>query len=155
MVFLEHVLYAAAILSVGVVYGDEIFFTVVGRKALSLSTDAAMTEVMGRIHEVADKRMPIFGAAGIILSLLLAITQVIDSVFTSAFVWILIALIAQVVYLILFSAVAKPIQVQLTRAALSGQFPNNSRVLQNRWGRVIPLQAGLLTLLCLILSNSY
>lgn len=154
MSIFEHILFAVAVLSVGVVYGVDVFFTVIGRKALSLSSDTAMTEVMGRIHEVADKRMPIFGVAALVTSLLLAIARMLDSAPSSAlaFVWIIIALVAQIAFLILYSTVSKPVNVQLTRAAQSGQFPGNARALQNRWDQVIPLRAGFLTLtlICLI-----
>jgi hypothetical protein len=149
-----NVLHVSAILSIGVLYGVDVFFTVIGRKALSQSSDAGMTEVIGRIHEVADVRMPIFGAVALVSTLALAAAQWFNSAPASALAWSLTALIAQIVFLVVYSAVSKPVNVALTRAAQSGQVPANARLLQNRWDSVITLRAGLLllTLLSLIFS---
>jgi hypothetical protein len=154
MDYLERIMHIIAILSIGVVYGVDVFFTVIGRKALSLSSDAGMTEVIGRIHEVADKRMPIFGATGLVSTLVLAGTQWLNSAPASALAWSITAIIAQIIFLILYSTVSKPVNIELTRAAQTGQVPVNARLLQNRWDRVIPLRACLLllALLSLIIS---
>jgi formate hydrogenlyase subunit 3/multisubunit Na+/H+ antiporter MnhD subunit len=153
---LERVLHVIAILSIGVVYGVDVFFMIIGRKALSRSSDAAMTEVIGRIHEVADKRMPIFGAVALVSTLALAGTQWFNSAPASALALAcsLTALIAQVVFLVLYSVVSKPVNVELTRAAQTGRVPANARLLQNRWDRVIPLRASLLLLTLFSLTIS-
>jgi hypothetical protein len=154
MDYLERIMHIIAILSIGVVYGVDVFFTVIGRKALSLSSDSGMTEVFGRIHEVADRRMPIFGAVALVSTLTLAGIQWFNSTPASALAWSLTALIAQVVFLVLYSVVSKPVNVELTRAAQTGRVPANARLLQNRWDRVIPLRASLLLLTMFSLSIS-
>jgi hypothetical protein len=58
-----------AVLSVGVIYGTDIFFALIGRKALAHSSEAAIADVIGHVHEVADARMPIFGVLGLLASL--------------------------------------------------------------------------------------
>jgi hypothetical protein len=143
---LERVLHVIAILSIGVVYGVDVFFMIIGRKALSRTSDAGMTEVIGRIHEVADKRMPIFGAVALVSTLALAGTQWFNSAPASTLACSVTALIAQAVFLVLYSVVSKPVNVELTRAAQTGRVPANARLLQNRWDRVIPLRASLLLL---------
>jgi hypothetical protein len=67
MSLLPNVLLVFAIAAVGVVYGVDVFFAVVGRRALAHSSNAAIAEVMGRFHEVADARMPVFGVSGVSL----------------------------------------------------------------------------------------
>ncbi|NOU93488.1 hypothetical protein GC093_09685 [Paenibacillus sp. LMG 31456] len=119
-------LHIIAILSIVVVYGVDVFFTVIGRKALSLSSDAGMTEVIGRIHEVADTRMPIFGAFALVSTLVLAGTQWFNFAPVYALTWSLTALIAQVVFLVLYSVVSKPVNVELTRVAQTGRVPANA-----------------------------
>src|SRR6202451_3734146 len=56
---------AFALLGAAAVYGTDVFFCVVGRTALTRVSDAALVETMGRFHEVADRRMPIFGVISI------------------------------------------------------------------------------------------
>jgi hypothetical protein len=51
---------AFALLGAAAVYGTDVFFCVVGRTALAQVSDAALVETMGRLHEVADRRMPLF-----------------------------------------------------------------------------------------------
>jgi hypothetical protein len=148
------IMHIIAILSIGIVYGVDVFFTVIGRKALSQCSDAGMTEVIGRIHEVADRRMPIFGAVALVSTLALVGTQWFNSAPTSALAWSLTALIAQVVFLVLYTVVSKPVNVELTRAAQTGRVPANARILQNRWDRVIPLRASLLLLTLFSLTIS-
>ena len=57
---------AFALLGAAAVYGTDVFFCVVGRTALAHVSDATLVETMGRLHEVADRRMPIFGVIGIV-----------------------------------------------------------------------------------------
>ena len=63
------VLTIPAILAVGVVYGTDMFFAVVARPALGHVSEASLTEVMGRLHEYADRRMPVFGVLGMVCTL--------------------------------------------------------------------------------------
>jgi hypothetical protein len=58
-----------AVLGTGVVYGVDVFFAVIGRRALAGSSDATIAEVMGRLHQVADARMPIFGVIGLLATI--------------------------------------------------------------------------------------
>jgi hypothetical protein len=55
-----------ACLSIAVVFGTDVFFTVVGRTALARASDSAVLEVMAHLHAVADRRMPVFGVAGLV-----------------------------------------------------------------------------------------
>jgi hypothetical protein len=65
-----------ACLSIAVVFGTDVFFTVVGRTALARASDSAVLEVMAHLHAVADRRMPVFGVAGLVgTGLLLAFVR--------------------------------------------------------------------------------
>ena len=57
---------AFALLGVAAVYGTDVFICVVGRAALTRVSDSTLVETRGRFPEVADRRMPIFGAIGIV-----------------------------------------------------------------------------------------
>ena len=52
----------APLLGAAAGYRTDVFFCVVGRTALTRVSDSALVETMGRFEEVADRRMPIFGA---------------------------------------------------------------------------------------------
>jgi Domain of unknown function (DUF1772). len=139
------VLTLPAILALGVVYGTDVFFAVVARPALAKVSEASLTEVMGRLHEYADRRMPFFGVLGMVctLGLLVAAPGVLAAV----------ALAAQAVHLGLYFGVAKPVNAALTAAATRGESLPDARRLQRRWDGVIIPRALLLgaALACLAL----
>ena len=122
---------ALALVGAAAVFGTDVFFCVVGRTALPRVSDAALVETMGRLHEVADRRMPIFGAIGIVGALA-------SIVFSSASLpWALTAVAAQIVWIVVYRIVAAPVNADLTRHARAGTVPGDARVLQARWDRVI------------------
>src|SRR6201996_1899554 len=99
---------AFALLGAAAVYGTDVFFCVVGRTALAHVSDAALVETMGRLHEVADRRMPIFGVLGI--------GGAIGSVAFSraSLAWTLGAIVAQLVWLGVYRVVSAPVNAELT-----------------------------------------
>ncbi len=135
------VILALALLSIGVVYGTDMFFAIIGRRALAMSSDAGIADVMGHIHEVGDVRMPVFGVLGILSTLAFLLLIGLGTIAS----WLgILALLAQVVFLILYNVFSKPINVQLRRAAQSKQVPPETRTLQQHWDQVVVLRAMLL-----------
>ena len=51
-------------LACAVVYGTDVFAAIVLRPALAALDDGALVQAAGRIHQYADQRMPLPGAAG-------------------------------------------------------------------------------------------
>ncbi|HZR43021.1 MAG TPA: DUF1772 domain-containing protein [Ktedonobacteraceae bacterium] len=141
-----------AILSVGVVYGTDTFFALIGRKALAHSSESAIADVIGHLHEVADARMPIFGAIGLLTSLAFL---VIAGLGTTASMLGLVALAVQVLFLVLYTRYSKPINVRLRQAADTHQVPADTRQMQERWDRVVVIRASLLLIVmgCLLLAG--
>lgn len=133
MTVLNGVLVMAGLLSAGVVYGTDLFFAVVGRTALSRTNERALTETMGRIHEVGDARMPFFGVAALISTLALIFTTGLGSR-TSLFAGLAIQLTT-------YLRVAQLVNRTLTAAARQGTVPAAARALQTRWDSVIDLRA--------------
>ena len=122
---------ALALLGAASVFGTDVFFCVVGRSALTRVSAAALVETMGRLHEVADRRMPIFGASGIVGALA-------SSAFSRASMpWALSAVAAQVLWIVVYRSVAAPVNADLTRHARAGSVPSDARALQARWDSVI------------------
>jgi hypothetical protein len=120
-----------ALLGAAAVFGTDVFFCVVGRAALSRVSDAALVDTMGRLHEVADRRMPIFGVVGIVGAL-------VSIAFSRASLpWALSAVAAQILWIVVYWMVAAPVNAELTRHARAGSAPADVRGLQARWDSVI------------------
>jgi len=120
-----------ALLGAAAVFGTDAFFSVVGRTALARVSDAALVETMGRLHEVADRRMPIFGVVGIVGALAgIACSR-------ASLPWALIAVAAQGLWIVIYRRVAAPVNAELTRHARAGSVPTDARALQARWDSVI------------------
>ncbi|WP_424950053.1 hypothetical protein [Deinococcus sp.] len=144
-----------ALLSAGVVYGTDVFFAVVGKPALERVGDAALTETMGRLHQVGDVRMPLFGATALLSTLGLSFAAGLG---TAASGFALLALVGLGVQLLTYLRVAGPVNRAQTAAAESGVTPANARELQRRWDNVIVLRAcgmtvGMLGLSLCVLST--
>jgi Domain of unknown function (DUF1772) len=121
----------AAILAVAVVFGTDVFFTVVGRAALARTSTPAMLETMGRVHEVADRRMPAFGILGIAGCLVAFALAPASRLLAGA------ALAAQLVWLAVYFAVAKPLNTKMSAAARAGTSSADARGWQARWETVL------------------
>ena len=132
---IAQILLALALLGAAAVFGTDVFFCVVGRTALSRVSDAALVETMGRLHEVADRRMPLFGVVGIVGALAsIAFSR-------ASLPWVLSTVAAQIVWIIVYRIVAAPVNAQLTRHARTGSVPDDARALQTRWDHGIVARA--------------
>lgn len=140
-----------AILCVGITFGTDAFFAFVGRKSLALSNEGAVADVMGHIHEVADARMPIVGALGIVATLALLLLAGLGTLASTLGIG---ALLAQLLFLVLYNVYSKPINLKLRQAARSGQVPADTRQLQARWDSVVIVRAVLLliAMVCLLIA---
>lgn len=142
-----------AILCTGVVYGVDVFFAVIGQRALAESDDAAVGDIMGRLHQVADARMPIFGVIGLLATITLAVLSPIGTPVS----WLtLVAIAGLLVQLSLYLIVAKPINTKMTKAVQRKEVLTDIRELQNRWDSVIGVRAIAMTLAvgCLVTAAS-
>ncbi len=136
-----------AILSAGIVYGTDAFFSIVGASALARSSTGSLTEVMGLMHETADRRMPLVGATGLIMSLACGIFAET----TSGKMFGATAAVLQVAYIALYTRYSKPINVLLIAGARAGEAVADAHALQRRWDRFVGARFVLMgaTMLCL------
>lgn len=139
---INQILLVVATLTVGVVYGTDVFHALVVKRAAALSSDQAIADLIGNTHLIADKRMPIIGVTGVISSLLLTALNYN----TSLSVYSGIALTALILHLIIYFKVAKPINAQMSAAAVAKETLSEIRSLQLQWDSVIVYRALLLTL---------
>lgn len=139
-------------LAAGVIYGTDGFFLLVGRPALARSSAFGLTDVMGRLHETADRRMPVVGGAALALSAgsaLLASTARDKSLAS-------IAAALQFSYVGVYARYAKPVNASLVAGARAGVAVDDAHGLQRRWDRVLGPRFALmgLALICLALDEA-
>jgi len=152
LTFLASLAICIALLCVGITFGTDAFFAFVGRKSLALSSEGAVVDVMGHIHEVADARMPVVGVLGIGATLAFLLLAGLGTTTSTLGIG---ALLAQLLFLVLYNVYSKPINLKLRRAARSGEVPEDTRQLQTRWDRVVIIRALvlLIAMLCIAIAT--
>lgn len=136
MMLFAHLTAVIAVLSAGVIYGTDVFCALVQRPALARVDDATMTAVMGNLHRFGDQRLPgpgILGIVGAAAASVFAALAGLPIASASAGA----ALVALVVWLLLYLRVSAPINRALIAAADNHDTPANARALQHDWDRVI------------------
>ncbi|MTE16614.1 DUF1772 domain-containing protein [Nocardia aurantiaca] len=143
---------ALAVLANAVIYGTDWCAALISRAVYRRLDDAAVTVSAGWGHYYGDKRMPIFGAGGVLTTALTALIAAIAGQ-TAPAIAAAIALAALVTWLAFYVKVAKPVNTAQKAAAQSGIIPANARALQDRWDSIINLRVALqLIALCGLLA---
>jgi hypothetical protein len=152
---LIEILASLAILANAVIYGTDVFGAMVLRPAIAAVDDRTLTQLLGHIHRIADRRFPAIGAAGLIAAMATAALAGASGHWVSAAAAAL-ATLALVVFLAIYNRVSKPVNTALTAAALADRVPGDARQLQARWDSVINARVALQTLalaaLCVALA---
>jgi hypothetical protein len=154
---LGHVLIAASVLAVGIVYGTDIFCAIVLRPALARVDDRTLVSTMGWVHDFGDRRLRVPGALGLVTAI--AGTAVVAwAGHPGATIAGAMAVVALAIWLIIYIRISAPINSRLTAAAQHGETPIDARLLQQRWDSVIAARSGLQMLailaLCILLISS-
>ena len=135
-----HLAALIAVMSTGVVYGTDVFCALVQRAALARVDDATLTAVMGNVHRIGDRRMPVPGVLGIVGSATACVLAALaDRPAASTAAGAGLAVL--VVWLVIYLRISAPINRTLTAAADRHETPPNARSLQRRWDSVIVLRA--------------
>src|SRR5581483_7913463 len=108
------------VLATGVVYGTDVFCAMVMRPALARIDDAALVTVMGYVHRYGDRRMPVPGVLGVVAAAVCAVAAGVTAHWLQAAA-AGIALVAMLIWLLLYTRISAPINRQLTAAAEAGQ----------------------------------
>ena len=152
---LVEILASLAILANAVIYGTDVFGAIVLRPAIAAVDDRTLTQLLGHIHRIADRRFPAIGAAGLIAATATAALAGASGHWVSAAAAAL-ATLALVIFLAIYNRVSKPVNTALTAAALADRVPGDARQLQARWDSVINARVALQTLalaaLCVALA---
>jgi Domain of unknown function (DUF1772) len=152
---LIEILAILAILANAVIYGTDVFGAIVLRPAIAAVDDRTLTQLLGHIHRIADRRFPAIGAAGLIAAMATAALAGASGHWVSAAAAAL-ATLALVIFLAIYNRVSKPVNTALTAAALADRVAGDARQLQARWDSVINARVALQTLalaaLCVALA---
>jgi hypothetical protein len=143
---------ALAALACAVVYGTDVFAALVLRPALRTLDDGALVQAAGRIHQYADQRMPIPGAASMLAAAAGTLTAILagdtlQAVLSGG------ALVALTAWLGLYLRVAAPINRTLSHSAAAHEIPADARTLQARWDSIIGPRVALQTTALALLGS--
>jgi hypothetical protein len=146
------ILNGTAIVATAVVFGTDVFFALVGKKAAAKSKDTSIADLMGNFHETADARMPVIGITAMVTTLLQVAFAGLYNIHGKL---ALIALAALLLHLIIYFIVSKPVNNTMVEGVKFGRIVSNIRQLQERWDKVIDLRAILLliAMIALIMFN--
>ncbi|MFG1602997.1 DUF1772 domain-containing protein [Actinoplanes sp. NPDC049265] len=153
MTLLSQLAALLAIVSTGIVYGTDAFCALVQRSALARVDDATLTTVMGNLHGVADRRMPVPGILGVIAAGAAAVTAAVAGR-TAGALTAAAAFLLLVIWVLLYLRISAPINRRLTAAANAHETPADVRAWQQDWDRVIVPRAVLQGLAILALGVS-
>jgi hypothetical protein len=131
-----------AVLSVGVIYGTDIFSAIVLRPAMAALADRELTQAAGRIHEYGDQRLPLPGIAGIAAAAAAAICGAVAG-HAAAAALAGAAFVVLLGWLGLYLRIAAPINRRMTKAARDHETPADIRAMQTRWDSIITTRAAL------------
>jgi len=134
-----------AIAANAVVYGTDVFGAIVLRPAIAAVDDRTLTQLLGHVHRIADRRFPAIGAVGLVAAVAMTVLAGATGRGVSAAAGA-VATVALVVFLVLYGRVSKPVNTSLTAAALADHVPDDARALQARWDSVIDARVVLQTL---------
>jgi Domain of unknown function (DUF1772) len=152
---LIEILAGLAILANAVIYGTDVFGAIVLRPAIAAVDDRTLTQLLGHVHRIADRRFAAIGAGGLIAAMATAALAAATGHWVSTAAGAL-ATLALIIFLAIYTRVSKPVNTALTAAALAGRVPGDARQLQARWDSVINARAALQTLalaaLCVALA---
>jgi len=145
-----------AILANAVIDGTEVFGALVLCPAVGAVDDRTLTQAMGHIHRIADRRIAAISIGGLVVT---AATTALEA---AAGRWVstaaAVSTLALIIFAVVYIRISKPVNTALTAAALADRVPDDARQLQARWDSVInarvALQTVALAALCVGLATA-
>ena len=151
------ILAGLAILGNAVIYGTDVFGALVLCPAIGAVDDRTLTQAMGHIHRIADRRIAAISIGGLI------VTAATTALAAATGHWVstaaaALATLALIVFAVVYTTISKPVNTALTAAALADRVPGDTRQLQARWDSVINARVALQTIalgaLCVALAGA-
>jgi hypothetical protein len=152
---LVEILAGLAILANAVIYGTDVFSAIVLRPAIAAVDDRTLTQLLGHVHRIADRRLAAITIGGMIAAVAMAALAASSGHWVSTAAGAL-ATLALIVFVGIYTRISKPVNTALTAAAVADRVPGDARQLQARWDSVIDgrvaLQTFALAALCVGLA---
>ena len=127
---------ATSVLTCGIIDGTDVFPAIVPRPALALVDDPTLVSIVGRAHDVGDRRLRVPGVAGP-AAVTLGPAVVAWAGHLAATVADAIAVAALACWLIIYARISAPVNSRLTAASQRDETPADARLPQRRWDNVI------------------
>ena len=118
-----------AIMTTALIYGTDLFCALVVRPAAVGAADSSVADLLGRVHEYGDRRLPAPGVVSVLATALATATS--DN--SAGRIGGAIALLALLAWLAIYIRISAPINKKLRAAAASHTVPADTRTLQQRW----------------------
>jgi hypothetical protein len=142
---LIEILAGLAILANAVIYGTDVFGAIVLRPAIAAVDDRTLTQLLGHVHRIADRRIAAISIGGLIAAVATAALAAASRHWVSTAAGAL-ATLALIIFAGVYTRISKPVNTALTAAAVADRVPGDARQLQARWDSVIDLRVALQTL---------
>jgi hypothetical protein len=142
---LIEILAGLAILANAVIYGIDVFGAIVLRPAIAAVDDRTLTQLLGHVHRIADRRIAAISIGGLIAAVATAALAAASRHWVSTAAGAL-ATLALIIFAGVYTRISKPVNTALTAAAVADRVPGDARQLQARWDSVIDLRVALQTL---------
>jgi hypothetical protein len=154
---LIEILAGLSILANAVIYGTDVFGAIVLRPAIAAVDDRTLTQLLGHVHRIADRRFAAISIGGLTAAVAMAAVAAATGHWASTAAGAL-ATLALIIFAGVYTRVSKPVNTALTAAALADRVPGDARQLQARWDSVIDgrvaLQTIALAALCVGLATA-
>lgn len=137
--FIE-ILAGLAILANAVTCGTDVFGAIVLRPAIAAVDDRTLTQLMGHVHRIADRRIAAISIGGLIAAVAMSPLAAASGHWVSTATAAL-ATLALIIFAGVYTRVSKPVNTALTAAAIADRVPEGARELQARWDSVIDLES--------------
>jgi hypothetical protein len=151
------ILTSLAILANAVIYGTDAFGALVLCPAIGAVDDRTLTQAMGHIHRIADRRIAAISIGGLMLTAATTTLAAATGRWVSSAAAAL-ATFALVIFAVVYTRISKPVNTALTAAALADRVPGDARQLEARWDSVINARVALQTIalgaLCVALASA-
>jgi hypothetical protein len=142
---LIEILAGLAILANAVIYGTDVFGAIVLRPAIAAVDARTLTQLLGHVHRIADRRVAAISIGGMIAAVATAALAAATGHWVSAAAGAL-ATLALIIFAAIYTRVSKPVNTALTAAAVADRVPGDARQIQARWDSVINARVALQTL---------
>jgi hypothetical protein len=113
----------AGLAILAIICGTDVFGAIILRPAIAAVDDRTLTQLVGHIHRIADRRLAVIGISGLIAAIATAAVAAASGHWASAAAGAL-ATLALIIFLAIYNRVSKPVNIALTTPAVADRVPD-------------------------------